>query len=377
MLTNIELFQFKRFKDEYLNLAPLTLLTGINGTGKSSIIQALLVLRQSFDRGDLQNHKRIVIEDKELVNLISPDDMLCSKAESTKVSISITENTGEKATWEMIAEGSSNTLPVKFISDNEDIYLSALFSNSFQFLNAERVGPRVSYNRLSVSRPHSPIGYRGEFAASRILEALNKNEKVELEHISIKGIEPNVYEQLSDWISEIIYPGTIVSDDDSDATKITMQYTFKEEQTKTFNPMNIGFGFSYALPVILAVLTAKIGSILIVENPEAHLHPKGQAQMGKLLALAAQSGVQVLIESHSDHLLNGIRLIVKGDSTFGKLDSDKVLIHFFSPEYSPESIAFRTLQIDSNGKLNGWPNGFFDEWESNLRKLLNKDARIY
>ena len=370
MLSNIQLFQFKRFKDESLNLAPLTLLTGINGTGKSSIIQALLVLRQSFDRGDLQNHKRIVIEDKELANLISPDDMLCSKADSTDVSISLIENTGAKATWTMKAEGPSNTLPVKFISDNEDIYSSSLFSSTFQFLNAERFGPRVSYDRLSVSRPHSPIGYRGEYAASRILEALNKNEKVEIENISIKGIEPNVYDQLSAWVSEIIYPGTKVSVDDSDSTKITLQYTFKEEQTKTFNPMNIGFGFSYALPVILAVITAKPNSILIVENPEAHLHPKGQSQMGKLLALAAQSGVQVIIESHSDHLLNGIRLIVKGDPPFVRLDPDKALIHFFSPDFGPESVTYRTLGIRSNGKLDGWPNGFFDEWESNLRKLL-------
>jgi predicted ATPase len=372
MLTNIELFQFKRFKHENIELAPLTILTGINGMGKSSIIQALLVLRQSFDNGGLQNHKEITIENKELANLISPDDMLCSKADSKDVKISLTNDYSTIASWNMKAVGTSNTLPATFNSENGDIYSSPLFLSSFQFLNAERIGPRVSYDRLTVTRRHSPIGVRGEFTASRILEALNKNEKVEIPNVAIKGLDNSIYNQLSAWVSEIIYPGTKVSVDDSDASKITMQFAFKEEQTKTFNPLNVGFGFSFALPVILAVLTAKPGSMLIVENPEAHLHPKGQSRMGILLALAAQNGVQIIIESHSDHLLNGIRLVVKGDDIFGKLDSDKAIIHFFNSESQDDSknTYKRTLRITPKGKLDGWPNGFFDEWESNLRKLL-------
>jgi len=368
MLTNIELFQFKRFKHDFVDLAPLTLLTGVNGMGKSSIIQSLLILRQSFDRGDLQNNNKIIIEDKELVNLISPDDMLCSKADSTDVSISLTDNSNIKASWKMKAEGNSNTLPVDFNSNNGNIYTSSLFLNSFQYLNAERIGPRVTYNRLFVTRPHSPIGYKGELAASRILESLNKNEKVELDKVIIKGIEPNVYDQLSAWLSEIIYPDTKVSIDDSDSSKISLEYTFKDEQTKTFNPMNIGFGFSFALPVILAVLTAKPNSLLIVENPEAHLHPKGQSRMGKLLALAAQSGLQIIIESHSDHLLNGVRVAVKK----GELNPEKTQIHFFTStknETRPSNYKI-SFAIEADGGLERWPNDFFDEWDNMLDEFL-------
>ena len=369
MLTDLNLFQFKRFKDENIELFPLTLLTGVNGMGKSSIVQSLIVLRQSFDRGELQNHNKLIIEDKELVNLISPDDMLCADAENKKVSITLEDDKENKATWEVIAEGKSNTLPFKYINKEGDIYSSALFAETFQYLNAERIGPRVNYDRLSVNRQHSPIGYRGEFAANRILEAVNNLEEVQLEKVINKNFSSKVYDQLSAWVSEIIYPDTKVAIDGSDTSKIDLKYTFKEQPNKTFNPMNIGFGFSYALPVILAVLTAKPNTLIIVENPEAHLHPRGQSRMGRLLALAAESGLQVIVETHSDHLLNGIRVAVKQ----GNLQCNKTQIHYFTN--TPVTSADRykiSFAIEEDGSLERWPAGFFDEWDNMLTELLKE-----
>lgn len=372
MLTGIKLHQFKRFKNELIELSPLTLLTGINGMGKSSVVQSLLVLRQSFDRGELQNNKKLIIEDKELVNLISPDDMLCADAEDKKVAITLEDDKENKATWSVKAEGKLNTLPFEFENQEGDIYKSVLFNETFQYLDAERIGPRVSYDRLTISRPHSPIGYQGEFAANRILEALNNAEEVKLEKVMFNKNLKKVYDQISFWVGEIIYPGTKVSIDGSDATKIDIRYSFKEQSTKTFNPMNIGFGFSYALPVIIAILTGKPGSLLILENPEAHLHPKGQSRMGMLIALAAESGLQLIVETHSDHLLNGIRVISKGMEKYGKIDSSLVKIHFFKREEQEDGSYTnkRTLNILPSGKLTGWPSDFFDEWEVNLQKLV-------
>lgn len=366
MLTDINLFQFKRFKDEFIELFPLTLLTGINGMGKSSVVQALITLRQSFDRGDLQNNNKLVIEDKELVNLISPNDMLCADAESKDVSITLVDDKDNKATWSVIAEGKSNSLPFTYKENEGNIYSSALFDESFQYLNAERIGPRVSYDRLSVNRPHSPIGYSGEYTASRILEAVNNLEEVQLEKVLLRAFSKKVYDQLSAWISEIIYPDTKVAIDGSDSSKIDLKYTFKDQPTKTFNPMNIGFGFSYALPVILAVLTGKKNSLLIVENPEAHLHPKGQSRMGRLLALAAESGMQIIVETHSDHLLNGIRVATKKT----ELSSNKTQIHYFTGNQSNKSNCKISFAIEEDGSVERWPSGFFDEWDNMLNELL-------
>lgn len=367
MLTDINLFQFKRFKDEFIELFPLTLLTGINGTGKSSVVQALITLRQSFDRGDLQNNGKLIIEDKELVNLISPNDMLCSDAESKEVSITLIDDKDNKAIWSVIAEGKSNSIPFTYKENKGNIYSSALFDKSFQYLNAERIGPRVSYDRLSVNRPHSPIGYRGEYTASRILEAVTNLEEVQLENVIHNNFSNKVYDQLSAWVSEILYPGTKVAANGIDSSKIDLRYTFKDQSTKVFNPMNIGFGFSYALPVILAVLTGKKNSLLIVENPEAHLHPKGQSRMGKLLALAAESGMQIIVETHSDHLLNGIRVATKK----AELSSNKTQIHYFTDNQSSENNCKISFAIKEDGSVERWPSGFFDEWDNMLDELLS------
>lgn len=362
MLTDIKLFQFKKFKDENIELYPLTLLTGINGLGKSSVIQALLVLRQSFDRGELQNNNRLVIEDETLVNLVSPDDMLNADAEDKIVGIKVIDDITGEGEWKVEAEG-INTLPL--ISEiNRNVYNSVLFSNSFQYLNAERLGPRPSYDKLTTNRPHSPIGYRGEFVANRILEAVTKLEEVKLEKLFEKNQSKNVYDLLSYWVSEIIYPGSKIVANDNNSSNIDLEYTFRDQPTKKFNPMNIGFGFSYALPVILAILTAKPNSLLIVENPEAHLHPRGQSKMGHLLALAAESGLQVIIETHSDHLLNGIRVAIKQK----KLEASKTQIHFFTNQFA--GAVKQSFQIEEGGTLERWPKGFFDEWDNMLTSLI-------
>ncbi|AXE16692.1 hypothetical protein DR864_02575 [Runella rosea] len=366
MLTDLRLFQFKKFKDESIELFPLTLLTGINGMGKSSVIQALLVLRQSFDRGELQNNRNLVIEDKELTNLISPDDMLNADAESTDVSITIEDDNIGSATWKVRAEGKSNTLPLVDNVQNE-MYVISLFSTTFQYLKAERIGPRATYDRLTVTRRHSPIGYSGEFVANRILEAANQLEEVQLEKVKIEGQSSKVYDLLSYWMSEILYPDSKVVLGSSDASKIDLEYTFKNQPTKKFNPLNIGFGFSYVLPVILAILTSKPGSLLLVENPEAHLHPRGQSRMGHLLALAAESGLQIIVETHSDHLLNGIRVAIKQK----KLGSNKTQIHFFTEEFKDTNK--QSFAIEEDGSLERWPKGFFDEWDNMLTELL-KDS---
>lgn len=92
-------------------------------------------------------------------------------------------------------------------------------------------------------------------------------------------------------------------------------------------PQNVGFGLTQLFPIIVAILAAREGDIILIENPEVHLHPKAQQDVGTLLARVAASGVQVVVETHSDHVLNGVRLAVKSKSI---VPAD-VAIHFFCP----------------------------------------------
>lgn len=95
---------------------------------------------------------------------------------------------------------------------------------------------------------------------------------------------------------------------------VLLGYEFTQQGlgfTNEYTPQNVGFGISYSLHVITAILKAKDGDLIIIENPESHVHPRGQAELGKLIALAAINNIQIIIETHSDHIINGIRVAVK------------------------------------------------------------------
>jgi len=141
--------------------------------------------------------------------------------------------------------------------------------------------------------------------------------------------------------------------------------------TAQFRPENTGFGLTYVLPVVTAVLSARPGDLLLIENPESHLHPSGQSLVANLIAIACENGVQIIVETHSDHVLNGVRTSVKGRD----LDSDNVCIFFLSrdtdnPEHSAD---VEEIRIDSKGKISDWPSGFFDQWDRSLSLLTRRE----
>ena len=131
-------------------------------------------------------------------------------------------------------------------------------------------------------------------------------------------------------------------------------------------PVNIGYGLTYAFPILVAVLAAEQGHLVIIDSPEAHLHPYAQSQMGRLLAHFAAAGVQILVETHSDHMLNGVRLAVKDRA----LSISSVRLHFFT-RASHDSHGVISPEIGPDGRISEWPDGFFDQAEKDLSILAN------
>jgi predicted ATPase len=140
----------------------------------------------------------------------------------------------------------------------------------------------------------------------------------------------------------------------------------RDIETHPHRPSNVGFGLTYILPIIVACLSADRGSLLLLENPEAHLHPRGQAALGLLLSLCAADGVQIIVETHSDHVLNGIRLAAKKKDIL----AEKVMVHYFSRTVETGISVFDTPVLQENGRFSHWPEGFFDEWGNALDELL-------
>ena len=118
----------------------------------------------------------------------------------------------------------------------------------------------------------------------------------------------------------------------------------------------------------MALLASQQDALVLLENPEAHLHPRGQFQLGELMARAASCGIQVVVESHSDHVLNGIRIAVRQ----GILAPKQVRLYYLERKPEIDQISSQVISpcIDKNGRMDQWPDGFFDEWEKSLEMLL-------
>jgi predicted ATPase len=136
--------------------------------------------------------------------------------------------------------------------------------------------------------------------------------------------------------------------------------------TKTsVRPTRIGFGLIYTLPIITAALALDKNGLLLVENPEAHLHPFSQSRIGVFLAMIAATGRQIFIETHSDHVLNGIRLAVRNKI----LPPENLLINFFERPMLESSTSITQIRTSIDGRLKPWPKGFFDQIENDLSRL--------
>ena len=213
------------------------------------------------------------------------------------------------------------------------------------------------------------VGTDGEYAPS-FLTTYGSDKLINESMAHPKAVSNQLRHHVEAWLGEIS-PGTrVYTKDHSGLDLISLGFAFSSSlgETKHFRSTNVGFGISYILPIILVLLSAKPGSLILLENPEAHLHPHGQVKMGELLALASENGVQILVETHSDHLLNGIRLAVHG----GHISPDNVGLSFFQREQTGGSISanISSPKIDRAGRIDFWPEGFFDETEKALRQLM-------
>lgn len=366
MIRNIELTNFKCFDQISINTSQLTIIAGGNATGKSSVIQSLLMLSQS--KGDMMDTGKLRLADK-LVNLVSSDQILYRKSESPEIKVTIYDD-NESLEDDIVVTIPNSTIaekqPTCVISANMPTALSnaSLFSDDFLYLYANRLSPQTEYLKGNDEKFDSRLGDRtGHRTVFRLQEAFDKMENVAIESLKRNG-KNSVSANLNYWISYIMGTELSVSAD-GDPTEGRATLLFNTPTTGSVSALNMAFGNTYILPIIIGVLTAKPGSLMIVENPEAHLHPKAQLRMGEFLSIAAQGGIQIFAETHSDHLLNGIRVAAKKKL----IDPFNVAILFFEEENGEHFMT--EIQLQENGTLDNWPSGFFDEWENALREITS------
>lgn len=330
MITELTLKGFKSFYDETLAISPLTVLTGLNSSGKSSVIQALLMLR---NRGPLEGHGTT----EELTNIYY------NKRYS--IQIKYTDLDGTERYFGFGPEAQRS--------------MRVMGAPHFTYVSADRHGPRTS---IPINNSHQ-LGERGD----NVLRCISENEWVELDwHLIHEQSEGDTFGyNLKAWLGAIT-PGVNFS---SEILKLSDSSFALFDG---FRATNVGFGLSYTLPVIVALFMGTLEKklrttpVVLIENPEAHLHPKGQTEMARLICSAVEAGAQVIVETHSDHLFDGIRIYAKQHPGF----AGKVATHWF--ELDKDKLTHvESPQMYNNGDLSFWPDGLFDQFGINSTALLS------
>ena len=390
-LRSLEFSNLKCFSDLRLALAPLTLFTGFNSAGKSTALQSLLLLTQGLR---LDSESEYLPLNGSVIRLGMPGDVLWYKAQDIRIEIAV-EAITEKISWCFKAmaprikalEHRLNSLLVEKVIHqiegaelrewNEKLWCSPKANSSSSelidtlknivFLNSQRGKISDAYpSPDDIHIVHADVGCQGQYAPWWYAQATNDEIEPARRHPDESA--GSLRRQIDAYLHDL-FPGTRAS-----ATKIErtplVKLSFSDGTTNDWrHPANIGYGLTYAFPIIVATLLANRGQVLIIESPEAHLHPRAQSRMGQMLARIAAAGVQVVVESHSDHVLNGVRLAVKQQT----IPHSEVAVHFFSGVDSNAEHGVISPSINAEGSLDTWPAGFFDQSELDLATLIGWD----
>ena len=266
-------------------------------------------------------------------------------------------------------DGKTSTFSIEEERFSEN-YLSTLTNErnekTFYYINAERFGPRVS--QMIEKTDVEDVGSFGQNTLF-VLDRVNVKYRALKFPKVIKKSNGGFKNECEYWVNKIIddVQFEVSVNDDLGVSSLR----FKENGIDVL-PTNVGFGISYILPIIvqglyLSVLNNddKQERVLIVENPEAHLHPYGQSQIGQFLAeLSHKGGVQVIVETHSDHVINGMRLYSLRQKC---VESDFRLYYFNKQDGRHEIIS---IGVNESGEIIDWPKGFFDQAKIDLFEMM-------
>ena len=370
MIAEIRLENFKRFRHLSLSAANLTVLAGANGAGKTSILHALLLARQMSRQPD-KSH--VELNGVDTLELGGAEDVIHREASEDLAAVELLDTQGGHWRWSFRASESDGSRTLNAIvverpgKSPESIAGPA---PRFCYLGAERLGPRDVLGASAADIAELDVGSRGEFVA-QVLASADRSavSKGRFEGSNTDTQVAGLLHQTESWMAKIVRPIQIEAEWFPNTSVTRLRFKAPGALAEWTRAPNTGFGISYALPIVVAALRAKAGGLLLVENPEAHLHPAGQSSMGGFLAQVAADGVQIFVETHSDHVLNGIRLAVADGRA--SLSSEKVAIHFFRAE-GQDGPMLDSVELRRTGQLSAWPAGFFDQTQVDLAALASR-----
>jgi hypothetical protein len=412
MLHGITLDGFRSFTDNtWVELAPLTVVAGQNNTGKSSVLGALAALVQSqelssraalllqgdwvdlgrfdevvsfrrtgavrsFDVGvvgdgpsgvvDVAWHFEAAPGDQREVALCTSIEFRVGAATHRGSGtwphpLECERLAGDGQSWEkaghveMLSPGSVRLFHK---GASEDIPLLPVNAETFRYLGPYRAEPRDLYQgRVQAKGP--PLGRDGRFVA----EFLYRKRHHTTGLLPTASAPVLLGHALNEWWSFIFDLRLTARVNELERIGYTLKVDTPSAENLGLGM--VGLGLSQSLPIVALVLGSSRSDVVAVETPEAHLHPAAQHRLALLLVAAVREGRQVIVETHSEHVVNAIRLAIKSRD----LAPEQVALHFFEMDDNGSTVGTR-INLDQAGRVDRWPAGFFDQAPLELAKLL-------
>ena len=231
-----------------------------------------------------------------------------------------------------------------------------------QYLGPLRESPQVLYNP---GPSRIDLGTKGEYTAAVLHAHQNRKYMVPLPDGNVRSTR--LGDALNLWLVEL---GLADEAKATDRGRLGIGLTVSPVGSgKDVDLTSVGVGVSQVLPVLLLCLLARRGSVVLMEQPELHLHPAMQLRLADFLLACAKSGRQIMIETHSEHLVNRLRLHVAQDETNATGD----LVQLLFAEQANGVTSYRNSQINPLGGLSeDWPRGFLDVGSDEAGQLLRQ-----
>lgn len=384
MIKEIQIDRFKSLRHtEQVKMGRVTLLTGANGRGKSSFCQSLLTLSQTWRRGMMDN----LLPAGAWKDLGTYDDIVCSFDEDKTIGIHIITDAERDNDYELQFRRSEEN---PTLGETLDVKVNGMPIHDDSGSSGDGSGESDEDNQIRI------ISSLNDFSS---LMALKRMFYVAAERVAAPGLQPldettpfeymapngenvlNVLwknkasgciEKAQEMLNRILDGGRLTLE--SVGARLSLRINSVDDGFY-YHPVNVGYGYSYILSLITAAVLAPNDSFIIVENPEAHLHPSAQARlMNEMIMVAEERDIQLIVETHSDHVLNTALRAVNEN----RLEVDDLAVLFFSNYKGEDGFTearMRNLEINRQGHILNPPKQFFEQYSTDLRALYSPSAR--
>ncbi|MEE5068707.1 DUF3696 domain-containing protein [Pseudomonas alliivorans] len=361
MISKLKLQNIKCFDDATFKFSNLTVFCGANSAGKSTAIQSLLLLRQNHNSSKLKSGKLSLVGEYFSVGHVR--DLISHTPFGESLSIAV----DDLSFVSDLKKAQAGDYHINF--DSIPDLSHDFFSADFNYLSAYRLSPQNSYD-TNFESDKLDLGIYGQYAIAALVRYGDKpapNQR--LAKLICSGVGDAEERAISlavafkEAMKFISSDFDIVANSHLNLDKVSNTFSAGSTANQV-RPVNTGFGISNVIPIVLAALCTREGGYLIVENPEVHLHPAAQSSLASLLTLTATCNVQVILETHSDHIVNGIRVFSKENA----LDNGFITVN--SVRAIKTGRVVTEIIIENDGGLSDMDEGFFDQAEKDLLRLF-------